>query len=419
MKYIDYTKEELKKNIDLKVVKTTKYKDINIYFSFMYETDVKGKACLSLIKEIVGNASEGLPTKREMMAKKCMLYGASLDAALTTFSYHNCLSFHYNFVDPKYLDGVTLKDYFDFITDTLFRPLIDKESFKENQKILKNAISRRLDKPAIYAHNRFNQILSSQDERFRMLDADIISELDEITLDDVLKTYSDMIAKSYIEIVLIGDVQDELIENIRALPLNERDSCFIDRDEVKLKNVNYIEESKKTAQTALIMAYKLNGHNIFEGNNYYSILLGNAVLGMLPCSLLFIEVREKRSLCYTIDSRDNKKDGMISVSTLISYKNKDRVIKEIRKQLFRLSLGLYSKDIFNMSKRLLVDSLIQSIDDSDGTYNYLHSRGYYSSESFNDMIDGIEKLTKKDISRLFKGYRHIITYVLKGDEETI
>ena len=59
------------------------------------------------------------------------------------------------------------------------------------------------------------------------------------------------------------------------------------------------------AQGKLVMGYRCNV-DYLDKQKYYSLLLGSKILGGGADSKLFINVREKESLCYTIYSTIQK-----------------------------------------------------------------------------------------------------------------
>lgn len=407
---------EIKEGIKLKLIPTKKYKDLNIFISFINDFNEKEYASLMTFKDIVGLVSKNYPTKKDMSRKKNLLYAASVEGINTFISYHHCFTFHYNFVDTKYIEKINNEDYIDFIKETLLNPLINEETINENKKILIEAITRKLDKPATFAKNRINQILSKQDKRFGIHDIDIREEISNLTIDDINKVIDKLMNQSLIEIIVIGDIDSNLENGLKSLPFASRSLVLDSYSDIKLESEELISETKKIDQTSLISVYQFNQSKLFEGKRYYTWMIANGILGLLPSSLLFQEVREKLSLCYVISSFDNKSDGLIQIQTLISKENIKEVEKQIDIQIQRLIKGDYPLDQFDTCKKLLIDSFIQGMDDCDSVYNYYHSRSLFKDESFDEFINGLLNVNKEDISELLKEGRHIFTYCLTSDD---
>ena len=79
-------------------------------------------------------------------------------------------------------------------------------------------------------------------------------------------------------------------------------------------------------------------HVTLSSPDYWTLRTGSCIFGQLPTSLLFQEVREKRSLCYSIYSSILSYDGVMSVSTGIDSAHLDEVKELVEQQRQRLSL---------------------------------------------------------------------------------
>lgn len=417
VKYI-IDKKDIKINdgVNLKLFQTTKYKDLNIFVSFMNCFNKKERDSLIVAKDIVGLVSKTYPTKKQMTKKKNLLYSANVDCSLNSIAYNDIAVFHYSFVDPDFVDDVSIEDYIDFIKETIFNNLFDDSNVNEEIRLLKSHILRKLDKPREYAKNQVIKILGQYEDRFNSSRIDIIDRLDEINVDDINNAYKRMIDESLIDITIIGNISDELIDAIKNLNFKARKYELVNYEAINIPDLHLIEESRDVNQSVLIVKYKLNGFYYFKGKDYYTLVIATSLFGSLPCSLLFQEIREKLSLCYTISATNDKYEGIISVNTLISKRNIEETIKQIDIQVNRLANGDYPLEQLETCKTLVINSLIQTMDDSYSIYSY-YSKYLFNDEPFEEAIDGLSKVTKEDICQLFKDYKHLLTYVLKGENE--
>ena len=67
------------------------------------------------------------------------------------------------------------------------------------------------------------------------------------------------------------------------------------------------------------------------------------LLGQLPNSLLFSEIREKRNLCYSIYSNLMHYDGIMSIHTGISKTQRDLVLQLIDEQIETIRKNAFSR----------------------------------------------------------------------------
>ena len=64
---------------NLCLIKTNKYKNINVYFNFAIEYDLKTKLILNLLNHFIGEYTNKYPNKEKMTEIKDMLYGATIN----------------------------------------------------------------------------------------------------------------------------------------------------------------------------------------------------------------------------------------------------------------------------------------------------------------------------------------------------
>lgn len=104
------------------------------------------------------------------------------------------------------------------------------------------------------------------------------------------------------------------------------------------KPIDQVQEDAKFiegSQSVLSMAYELP---IYFGDGlYFAAVIFNQLFGGSSQSLLFANVREKRSLAYDIHSSYNSLVGMDSVQAGIDYQNEQEVISMVNQQLKQLS----------------------------------------------------------------------------------
>ena len=148
-------------------------------------------------------------------------------------------------------------------------------------------------------------------------------------------------------------------------------------------------------------------------DDFWKLRCANALFGQLPTSLLFQEVREKRSLCYSVYSSIMSYEGCMSISTGVSYQRLQEAYEVILQQLERMKTGDFTDQDLKTAKIMLKDSVLSTADDMNATLNFeyqnllLHQR-----KSLDDTLNDIDNTTKEDVVRLFKNIELKVTYVL-------
>ena len=187
-----------------------------------------------------------------------------------------------------------------------------------------------------------------------------------------------------------------------------------------LKEIGEIIEDKEVSQSNLNVVYKTPFNR--KHPYFYAYMLGNVLLGMVPTSLLFEEVREKLSLCYYISIYDYKNEGLVKIYTAIDGKNKEEVLKQISIQMKRLIDKDYDYSKIDPARALLIDSVTSLSDSLDGYVDYLYTNKLNGIDcDIEKYIAEVNKVTVDDIASCFKEYKHVLTYMLNGvkDEESL
>ena len=85
-------------------------------------------------------------------------------------------------------------------------------------------------------------------------------------------------------------------------------------------------------QGKLALGFRTGGSSIWE-DDYPALMMLNALYGGTTTSKLFLNVREKRSLCYYASSQLEKLKGLMLVSSGVEFDKKQEAQDEILAQL--------------------------------------------------------------------------------------
>lgn len=404
-------------NSFIKVINTRKYKDINLYLRFSIEYKPLMKEKIALLCKLIGDVSNKYPTKLEMTRAKDMLYGISLSSSYKARANILTLSLHYSFINPKFVDA-TIDEYNDFIKETLYNSIINEATLAEAKRTIKYAALRKIDKPQAKFTERFIEIVSKDNPEFVIYSEGdkFIKNIDKIKLEDIKQTYRTIINNCQLNIYLCGDIENNDINKLTTFSFNNRNLVNLKTKKITGKPKKTIIDKSDISQTYLSMVYTTPFNK--KHSDYFAWFMGNALLGVVPTSLLFAQIREKMSLCYAITSYDYKNEGLIRIITSIDAKNKDKTIKEIENQINRLVTCDYEPELLDTAKALICNTLIGTYDDLDALVDYYYesslSKFNYSIEEY---CENVSKVSVKDIAKVYKKYKHYFNYALLGTKD--
>ena len=150
-----------------------------------------------------------------------------------------------------------------------------------------------------------------------------------------------------------------------------------------------------------------------------ALLMGNTLFGGSSNSKLFMNVREKLSLCYYASSIAYIHKGLLLVASGIEFDKFEAARDEIFAQLEAMKQGQITDEEFTAAKRCVASDL-RSLTDSQGELE-----GFYLAQVLDGLDYGpmelaelVEDVTKEDIIRIAQSVECDMIYFLRGlDEE--
>jgi len=184
-------------------------------------------------------------------------------------------------------------------------------------------------------------------------------------------------------------------------------------------HVRYVEEEMDVTQGKLVMGFRLG--ECMDEPDIPAIYVFNTVYGSGANSKLFLNVREKLSLCYYASSAVVLKKGIMLVSSGIEFDKFEEARNEIMAQLEAVKNGDITDEELETAKRS-VSSDLRSAMDSQGELE-----GFWLSQSLEGLDYGpmelaalIEDVTKEDVMAVAASIEPDLIYFLRGgdcDEE--
>jgi predicted Zn-dependent peptidase len=175
------------------------------------------------------------------------------------------------------------------------------------------------------------------------------------------------------------------------------------------------EEILDVAQGKLCMGYATPIN--LRHPQYAAIQVCNTILGAGMTSKLFMQVREKMSLCYDIGSGFHGSKGIMTVAAGIEFEKRDIVQQEILHQLQEIRDGNITAEELTAAKEALLSNL-RATHDSPGAIE-----GYYASAAISgigmtpaEFMDAIIRVSAEDVSAAAKTLSLQTVYFLKGEK---
>lgn len=182
------------------------------------------------------------------------------------------------------------------------------------------------------------------------------------------------------------------------------------------ESVREFEDRLSVTQGKLVMGYRLG--DCMDDPNHAAIYVFNAVFGGCVTSKLFMNVREKLSLCYYASSLVDLHKGLMIISSGVDFDKFDEAKSEIIAQLEAVKNGDVTDEELTAAKRSIASDLRASMD-SQGDLE-----GFYLANT----IDGLEfdpmelaalvdEVTLDDVVAIANSVVPDAIYFLRGNDE--
>ena len=416
---------EIGKNVKLTLIPESKFKTNLISVYIQRKLDRNEVTKNALLPGILKSGCNKYKTLGQLTDREEELYGSYLHAGASKRGESQVLGFSILSVNEKYLDEKILGQCIEFLNEIINNPLVIDGGFNEEylnieKEILKDSIMSIINDKGNYAMKRTNEIMF-EGEPYSINGKGYIEDLDTIDRVGLYEHYKEVLKTSPIEIMIEGEFEEtEVVELIKEKFQFDRGNIIDIPKEEYYKEVDKVKEVKETmdiAQGKLVMGYRCNVDYLDE-EKYYSLLLGSRILGGGADSKLFINVREKESLCYTIYSTIQKSKSTMMVCSGLEAQNYEKTVNLVKEQVQKLKDGDITESEISNAKIAFINSLNSLNDEIGRISDFYFSQSISKNKSDLDQIKNmINKSTKEDIVEAVKNIELDTIYFLSNNKE--
>lgn len=310
---------------------------------------------------------------------------------LNAFTAHEMTSFHFKIPSIHFAAGLSI------LTDILNNATFDEEKFKKEKKIILEEIKMYHDAPQRHVlelveenlyEKPFGEKVIGSEKTINSLDRDFVAEF-------FLKNYD---PSNYI-VSVVGNADFEQIcqyleKNFKSKKLK------LKHKEIKLRNKESTEKREDIDQAHFVIGMHAPLRNTPEFN---ALMVLDAYLADGMSSRLFLEIREKRGLAYTVRSMLNSEKSYSYYSIYVGTK-KDK-IEEVKKLILEeidKVKDMSEKDLKEAKERVIGLRAINS----EESVNVMNELMFYelvgSAEDYYNQNDKIKEVKLKDVKELSK-----------------
>ena len=416
-------KLDLMPGVTLRTYPDRRFKQGCLTFQIVRPMKAEEAAMNALLPAVLLRGTEKHRDLRDITLRLDELYGASVGALVRRVGDYQTTGLSCGFIEDRFCipGDQVLAPMIDFIRELLFEPILEEGGFckafvESEKKNLISTIESELNDKRVYAMGRMVKTMCKADSYGvpRLGDVESAAAIDPVSL---YEHYQKILKESRIDIFYVGTAK---LEDIAAMvkPLLEA----IHRDYQPLPGqtpfhdeggADVVEEMDVT-QGKLCMGFVTPITN--RDPNFVPMQLMNTIFGAGMTSKLFVNVREKLSLCYSVGSGYYGSKGIITVSAGIDFDKEQQTREEILRQLKAMQEGDISAQELIAAKEAILSSL-RGTHDSPGSIE-----GFYATSALSGLgltpaeyMEAIYAVTADQVVQAANQVKLHTTYFLKGE----
>ena len=327
----------------------------------------------ALLCYLLSRTNRNYPDITSMNRKLASLYGAVISPKVSKIGESQVLTLSLVCVDDRFsLDGKAVSDEaIRLLMDCIFSPDVTPDGFKEEntereKRLLIEKIESEKDEKRIYALNRMIEEMC-KDENYGIHKYGSKDRVAVLTGKEVFEVWKKILTTSPVQINAVGSFDMKKVESITASYFNNLCRKKEDISEIRTEFLTESYESKTIKEKQSVKQGKLvigmRAGMTFDFDNYPAIRLMTAIFGGGTFSKLFMNVREKMSLCYYCAARLVASKGLITVESGVETENAEKALEAIRNELDEVRKGNFTDETLENAKKSLIDSF-NSVSDS-------------------------------------------------------
>ncbi len=409
--------KEIINNVEYIIIDDNKFKTTRVSVRYCMEINNELSANAIVLNELMKMSCKKFNTVKKFQNHLDELYDFKVYGDFFQKGLTAVFEFDFYFINAEYLPNDITDDIVDLIQNVLFEINLDNDQYIE---LVKNQVI--LDTKTLY-DDKFRYTLK---QAKKMLDNKMIldvtpseEEIIKVTKKSLIDSYEYIMNNSKVFVLVNGASLNMLIDKLKKL--NFRSTSGGVTVQNSFETTNHLEfkcEKQKINQAKFVSIAKLNS----QPHERVCYSLFNLIFGGYSSSRLFLNIREKLSLAYSISSHYDSLLNIMIISGGISNPNVDEdyatveiVNDEIKKVLSNMCEDITIDELDN-AKAMTINSLNASFD-SQATIQDIHFVSSIRGDEFSyeDYLKKIEDVTIEDVQNVAKKININLQFVLRGD----
>lgn len=393
---------------------------MSVHIVLPLESDMEAN---SLLCYMLRRRCAKYPSMTDLNRRLAELYGASLACGISKNGDSQDICFRIVSVSDRFAlsdEGIS-KNCTELLLDVLFDPKLENGNFCEEdieleKRLLIEKIEGEFSEKRVYAKDRLIEEMfkGSAYGKGRFGDKD---EIKNVTNERLLKAWKSYLENAVIQFNFVGET-DESVKELLCEKFASIDRSNVVEIKTEFKasadEVKKVDEKLAVKQGKLVMGLRTGLEN--EDENFFPTRVMTDMFGGGPYSKLFMNVREKMSLCYYCSARFSKDKGIILVQSGIEDENEKKATDAILAELDNMKNGSFTSEEIENSKKGLTDAFLSVGDTPESIDAWIGARVLEEDIILpQEYAEKINLVTAEEIKTAAEKVTLDTVYMLSGD----
>lgn len=418
---MEKTRTKLAEGVYLTRLPARKFKTSLLSAQFMTPIAAETAAAQALLPAVLRRGTMCYPDMGALSTRLDELYGAEIDYTVRKKGECQCVGFVASFIDDAFTPGgeKLLEPVAELLGQVIGNPVTKDGRFlpeyvDSERTNLVDAIRSILNDKRDYADLRLLQEMCAG-EPYGVSRFGDEKSAQALTGEQVYEAYTRLLSSAPLELFYCGSASAERVEAalmaalsnlprkaVQAIPQSQ---CHTARKEVKR-----VTDLMDVTQGKLGMGFTCGS------DDFAALMMGNTLFGGSSNAKLFMNVREKLSLCYYASSLFHRQKGIITVSSGIEFQNFQKAYDEIQHQLKAVQDGKLEDWELEGARSTLCNAYATIGDSQSKLENFwLGQTATGRDDTPEALAEGVRTVSPERIYEAMKTVSLDTVYFLKGE----
>ena len=388
---------------------TDRFKTEILSVRFVFPVTVGRATADALFPALLAKGCRAYPSEKALSRRLDELYGTDFAYAIDRSGDRMTLSFTVDYLSRKYVpsDIDLPKEVVSLVRSMICEPLATPD-IGFSPDLTRLEVAAQLDRfrsiknhKSRYASHRTRELLRDN-SRYDVPLYGTEAELREITPRVLYEQYLHMLSSSEVHFYYVGRETPERLASMLGDLGNGTSPVFASPFipiRPRAGKIRRVTEQSDGTQSMLVLGYR-NSISVAEDDALLFPLFIE-ILSESPISKLFMSVREKRNLCYSVHAVSNVASGVMLISAGIDREKRSEAERAIREEVRKCRRGMISESELSCAKESLINAYY-TLEDSPIEIDAYNARCDLTDRavSLSERIRLVREASVDDVARL-------------------